>query len=237
LNEINPPTTAPAKLNEKEKSSIKATDAAMKGADGKTLVSLDKTSANGKNYTDMYAAVKTAKEIEAEEDAIRYDRWKMVYPYYNIAKNYLEAIYSYLNPLKNCFIRLSFRSLVELRHKIAIFYSDYSNYIASIGTNGSDPANSGGNSGNRRGVKGENDVDIFYTIYRLFTDEMIFEKGHVARLFKAFQEDYLSELGTLFGNLKDYLEVSYILTVSLFTQLLIVFSVCRNENETTMPNA
>ncbi len=233
----NPPTAAPAKLNEKEKSSIKDTDATMKGADGKTLVSLDKTSANGKNYTDLYAAVKTAKEIEVEEDAIRYDRWKMVYPYYNIAKNYLEAIYSYLNPMKNCFIRLSFRSLVELRHKIAVFYSDYSNYIASIGTNGSDPTNNGGNSGNRRGMKGENDVDIFYIIYQLFTDEMIFEKGHVARLFKAFREDYLSELGTLFGNLKDFLEVSHIPTASfVLMQLLTVFAVCRNENETMMPS-
>jgi hypothetical protein len=201
-NQLNNPNQSKAKtnnkeLNENEKSSIQATTENMKKDGGKTLLK-NLNSIQKHRKTKVQVVTKSSK-IEEEEELLRYSRWKVVYPFYNSVRNWLETFYNYFHTMETGIFRYSFKNLQDFRNKMAILWSEYP---------WRDPK--------------KPEESVWLNIYHYLTDNLLLEKGYFYMNYKEIMEEMSFEFNTLFTNLKQFLEVKN--QIILFSRCLFYVS-------------
>ena len=193
-------------LNENEKNSLKTTSQTMK-KDGKVMKNLS-TLANTRKQ--RIQVVPKLQKIEEEEELLRYNRWKLVYPSYNKVKTYLEFLYQLINPFQSGIFRYSFRNLADFRNKLSILWYDlpWSNHHTNNSNNANDLASKVANSSNPSASNDQpiRPESIWYEIFHWITDNLLYEKGYFYMNYKEIIEEFQFEFHSLFMKLKSFLE-------------------------------
>lgn len=211
LNNPNDPSVDQRAMTDAEKKSIQATSSNMKSGakNNKTMKPLTSiTSSSSKHKKGRVQVVAKNPLHEQEEELIRFQRWKLIYPFYNVMKETLEGFYNTFKTFQTSIFRYSFKSLSDVQQKLAILWGEYPWLSSLVGDD------SGGKEGEDKGV--------FFQLYHLISDAFLYEKGYFYHHYYAFQEEFRFEIGTIFLKLKDFLEVS-LMSFALRTVLLIVF--------------
>eukprot|EP00599_Poterioochromonas_sp_BG-1_P017990 CAMPEP_0173167502 /NCGR_PEP_ID=MMETSP1105-20130129/22701_1 /TAXON_ID=2985 /ORGANISM="Ochromonas sp., Strain BG-1" /LENGTH=367 /DNA_ID=CAMNT_0014089055 /DNA_START=255 /DNA_END=1361 /DNA_ORIENTATION=+ len=182
-------------MTEAEKKSIQATSSNMKSGakNNKTMKPLTSiTSSSSKHKKGRVQVVAKNPLHEQEEELIRFQRWKLIYPFYNVMKETLEGFYNTFKTFQTSIFRYSFKSLSDVRQKLAILWGEYP-WLSSL-------------VGDDSGAKEGEDKGVFFQLYHLISDAFLYEKGYFYHHYYAFQEEFRFEIGTLFLKLKDFLE-------------------------------
>jgi hypothetical protein len=228
-NSLNNPSSS-KKLEEKEKESIQTASSTMK----KTNVSMNgskssfpmkslTSSASNHNKQQSHKKVSNSSSsvnhhLEAEEERTRFDRWKLVYPFYNSMRNWLENLYFSFSSYQSGIFRYSFKNLSDFRQKLSLLWFDlpFSSLLFSH------PSPSSPSSSSLSSEEDEKN-HTFFSLYHLLTDSFLFEKGFFYSHYKAIQEEFKFEFNSLFDNLKEFLEVFVFLSFFPLPFLLFLF--------------